>query len=379
MQYSENESADIDIKSKLRPDQVEKLDTFRSILEKTGLLQPGDSIGSDDRTLLRFLRARNFDLKKSQKMFRDCQAWRKDCYQGKSIDTIYDEMDPFNFEQRELVYKYWPMAHHRTDKVGRSLNIQALGSIDVPELKKAVSPEHHWRSVIVQCEALTREVIPACRKESGHQIEGAYCIVDLKGFSVGQFLQMKDLAQKCFQVSQDYYPETMSKLMIINAPLGFGTTWKVVKRWLAKETVAKINILGSDYQAALLDDIPAENLPTFFGGKCSCPEGCYFSGAGPWRKNRARDQNNDQQTSSNGQQQSQVSQEKEIPPIVPVQSPEQAAGTAPGTQTVLNDPETILNSQDGKPEPPKIARQETEFYEVPVADQQTLAAARPDQ
>jgi len=55
-------------------------------------------------------------------------------------------------------------------------------------------------------------------------LNGAYCIVDvrdfyvsvgfqlieresaqLKGFSMGQFSQMKDLAQRSFTVSQDYY------------------------------------------------------------------------------------------------------------------------------------------------------------------------------
>jgi hypothetical protein len=48
--------------------------------------------------------------------------------------------------------------------------------------------------------------------------------------------------------------------------------------------VEKINIIGSSYQAELLAQIPAENLPKDFGGKCDCPGGCRLSDLGPWQE-----------------------------------------------------------------------------------------------
>ncbi len=33
----------------------------------------------------------------------------------------------------------------------------------------------------------------------------------------------------------------------------------------------------------MLEYIDAENLPTIYGGKCSCPGGCPLSDAGPWQ------------------------------------------------------------------------------------------------
>lgn len=45
----------------------------------------------------------------------------------------------------------------------------------------------------------------------------------------------------------------------------------------------KIQVLGSNYQAQLLSQIPKENLPKIFGGDCDCEGGCLFSDAGPWQ------------------------------------------------------------------------------------------------
>jgi len=209
-------------------------------------------------------------------------------YRKENLWISCQEVDPFYFDKKEQIAQYWPMFFHKTDKSGRPINIQRLGNIDVESLYKVTDPDYHWSTVLVNCECLTREVLPACRKATGNEaISGAYCIVDLKGFSISQFGQMKELAQKSFAVSQDYYPETMGCLRVINAPSAFGVVWKVVKHWLAKETQQKIDILGSDYEAVLLKDISPENLPPFLnGGKCTC--GNCMNGAGPWLENRQR-------------------------------------------------------------------------------------------
>lgn len=82
-------------------------------------------------------------------------------------------------------------------------------------------------------------------------------------------------------------PSQMGKLFIINAPWGFSTAWSVIKSFLDEATAAKISILGSSYQKALLEQVFPESLPAFLGGSCECAEGCATSDAGPWKGEKA--------------------------------------------------------------------------------------------
>lgn len=76
----------------------------------------------------------------------------------------------------------------------------------------------------------------------------------------------------------------MGQLAIVNAPSTFTLIWSIIKPWLSKETVEKIDILGSNYQDVLLSLVDKENLPTILGGGCECEGGCEYSFAGPWKE-----------------------------------------------------------------------------------------------
>ncbi|GJE97186.1 Sec14-like phosphatidylinositol transfer family protein [Phanerochaete sordida] len=284
-------------------DQEATLKQFREELTKEGLLNENDCIGTDDATLLRFLRARQFNLKNAKVMWKNCYDWRKNA-EGVGIDELYRRIDPFDYPERNHVFQFWPLFFHKTDKKGRPLNIHHFGRINVAELYKGISPERFWQAFLVNADSLTREVLPATAVAAGKPIDGTFVIVDLKGFGTGQFWQMKSLARGAFQVSQDYFPETMAQLAIVNAPSSFTAIWSVMRPWLAKETAAKVSVLGANYQKALLELVDAENLPETLGGTCTCaectnitPDGgeggvaemgrCAFSSAGPWMVGRA--------------------------------------------------------------------------------------------
>ncbi|KAH7909020.1 CRAL-TRIO domain-containing protein [Hygrophoropsis aurantiaca] len=264
--------------------QAEILTTFREQVFGEGILHEGDSIGTDDTTLLRFLRARKFDINESKKMLKNCQHWRQ-TVGGVGLDQLYKDLDPYDYPERKEVFKSWSMYFH---KKGRPLNIQFFGGLNLPELYKHITPEKHWHAIVVNADSLIREVLPAASRAAGRPIGQGLVVVDLKGFGLSQFWQVKSLARDSFQISQDYYPETMGQLAIVNAPSSFTFIWGIVKPWLSKETVAKVDILGSDYQKVLLDLVDAENLPEVLGGKCRCEldGGCDLSGAGPWMEER---------------------------------------------------------------------------------------------
>jgi len=279
----------VDTSNELSPEHAQALQEFRKQLLDEGIIaKEGDTLGTQhDYVLLRFLRARKFNLKQSKAMIKNCIEWRKTVL-GVGIDEIYKRMDPYRYPERADVFKHWPMWYHKMDKLGRPLNIQSLGSIDMTALNKVITPERHWEAVVCTSESLVREVMPASSYATGHVVDSCLIIVDLKGFGLGKFWSMKTLIRDSFQISQDYFPETMGHLAVINAPYSFAVMWNVVRSWLAKETQEKIHILSSDYESALLELVDAENLPESLGGTCKCEDkgGCLDSNWGPWMEGR---------------------------------------------------------------------------------------------
>lgn len=94
------------------------------------------------------------------------------------------------------------------------------------------------------------------------------------------------LVQFGSKTANDYYPETLHKCFIVNAPFIFPALWAVIKPFLDEKTARKVTIRGSDYKDLLLEEIDADLLPAFLGGKCTCKEfgsECMMSDIGPWQ------------------------------------------------------------------------------------------------
>lgn len=138
------------------------------------------------------------------------------------------------------------------------------------------------QNLVCEYEKMADPRLPACSRKSGYLLETSCSILDLKGVGISKAMSVNGYLQAVSAVSQNYYPERLGKLYVINAPWGFSSVFSVVKRFLDPVTVNKIHILGSGYEKELLAQVPAENLPKEFGGQCACEGGCALSDAGPW-------------------------------------------------------------------------------------------------
>ncbi|PNP81535.1 hypothetical protein FNYG_05049 [Fusarium nygamai] len=254
----------------LTEDQIAKLHQFRMMLESEGCTDRLDTL-----TLLRFLRARKFDVEAAKAMFLDTEKWRK--------EVKLDETVPiWDYPEKAEIGKYYTQFYHKTDKDGRPIYIETLGGIDLTAMYKITSADRMLLNLAVEYERVADPRLPACSRKAGHLLETCCTIMDLKGVSITKVPQVYSYVRQASVISQNYYPERLGKLYMINAPWGFSTVWSVVKGWLDPVTVSKINILGSGYKSELLKQIPAENLPKQFGGECVCEGGCENSDAGPW-------------------------------------------------------------------------------------------------
>lgn len=139
-------------------------------------------------------------------------------------------------------------------------------------------------NLAVEYERLADPRLPACSRKAGCLLETCCTIMDFKGVGIMKAPSVFGYVKQVSAMSQNYYPERLGRLYLINTPWGFSGVWNVVKAWLDPVTVEKIHVLGSSYQSELLKHVPAENLPKEFGGTCSCPGGCELSDMGPWRE-----------------------------------------------------------------------------------------------
>lgn len=253
------------------PEQDAAVVQLRAELEKEGYTERLDT-----HTLLRFLRARKFDLTLSKQMFTDCERWRKEF----GVDDIVKN---FVYVEKPKVFEYYPQFYHKTDKDGRPVYIEQLGKIDLNAMYKITTAERMLQNLVLEYERLADPRLPACSRKTGQLIETCCTVMDLKGVGLTSINSVYTYIKSASAISQNYYPERLGKLYIINAPWGFSSVFKMIRGFLDPVTVEKIHILGSGYATELLEQIPKENLPKAFGGECECEGGCLLSDAGPWQ------------------------------------------------------------------------------------------------
>jgi CRAL/TRIO domain len=101
-----------------------------------------------------------------------------------------------------------------------------------------------------------------------HRFE-CFCVLDLDHLTTSQ-LSRRALAIIKDQAAIDSvcFPETMSKMLIVNAPTFFAATWRLIKGWLDPRTASKIEVISSRsaMEKRLLEFIDADKLPSDYGG-----------------------------------------------------------------------------------------------------------------
>jgi len=255
--------------------QLDILDKFRTKVREMGCNEPV----YDDTYLLRFLRARKFDFNQTLEMWTNFIKWRKE----KNVEEVCKIEIPEMNEAK----KYYPHLYFRTDKLGRPIYIERIGKVNFDKLTKILPLERAEQHFIQDYERLLNQIFPACSEAKGERVCNTCYIMDMKG-AASKMMSSKvwDLLKMVSKIGQDYYPEILGHMFIVNVPLFFYGIWNMIKCFVDEKTRKKIHIFGSNYKKELLQYIDENNLPDFLGGKATAADygENLTNEQGPWVK-----------------------------------------------------------------------------------------------
>lgn len=224
------------------------------------ILQPDH----DDYFLLSWLRARNFDLDKSEEMLRSSMLWREKV----QADRILQAWTP-----PDVLLKYFAGGICGYDRENCPIYIVPAALIDmkgfVLSAKKAdILLYDCYIHEMLRCEFKRQS------QKFGHLIDKVTLVIDLENFSMKHLLMpgMDVLLQMMGQTEANY-PETLKTCYVVNAPMIFPVIYKACKPFMSDDTKKKIVILGPNWKEKLQEEIDPGELPQHWGGTATDPDG----------------------------------------------------------------------------------------------------------
>ncbi|KAG0576008.1 hypothetical protein KC19_5G048100 [Ceratodon purpureus] len=201
------------------PSLAEEDARVQELRASLGQLNERDTRYATDACLVRYLRARNWNVKKAEKMLRDTLQWRA-TYKPEDIrwEDIAKEAETGKVFRVPIL-----------DKQGRSVLMMR------PAKQNTTSREGQIKQLVYSMENAISN-LPEGQEEM-------VWLVDFKNWSKNISIK---LAQESAYVLQRHYPERLGVGILLNPPHIFEAFWQIVKPFLDPRTAQKVKFVYSN-------------------------------------------------------------------------------------------------------------------------------------
>ncbi|KAL7849326.1 hypothetical protein SRHO_G00209490 [Serrasalmus rhombeus] len=200
-----------------------------------------------DHFLIKFLRARDFDVDLALKLLINYHKWRQEC------PEISANLQPSSVIGL-LKNNYHGVLQSRDDAGSRVL-IYRIGQWN---------PKEFTAYEVFRVSLITSELIV---QERETQRNGLKAIFDLQGWCFAHAFQINpSLAKKISCVLTDSFPLKVRGIHLINEPIFFRPVFAMIRPFLPDKIKQRIHFHGSSYTASLFEHFPKAIFPPEYGG-----------------------------------------------------------------------------------------------------------------
>eukprot|EP00026_Physarum_polycephalum_P008668 Phypoly_transcript_08762.p1 GENE.Phypoly_transcript_08762~~Phypoly_transcript_08762.p1 ORF type:complete len:322 (+),score=44.07 Phypoly_transcript_08762:247-1212(+) len=239
--------------SKLKEDQMEALEKMRLKASKYCTTDEAKE-WCNDMCLLRYLRARDYHVKKAKKLLKGTIEWR------------FQEMRPHDIkiEDIEPIARLGVVYTNGFDKKGRPIIYGRPYKEAKPS--KEITSDMKFRNLLYWLEQGFTNM------DQSKGVETFCLITDYKDYS-RKHMDMKT-NMNVMHALLNHAPERMGITFFLDPPFLFWMGWKMISPFLNEVTLAKVRFVYSEVKdgkrtvPAMLEYIDAEQLEAEFGGTC---------------------------------------------------------------------------------------------------------------
>ncbi|XP_041848578.1 alpha-tocopherol transfer protein [Melanotaenia boesemani] len=201
-----------------------------------------------DGFLIKFLRARDFDVALSLKLLLNYLQWRRECPE---ISSCLSPSSVLGL----LSTSYHGVLPQR-DHTGSRVLIYRIGQWN---------PKDWSAFQVFRVSLMTSEIISM---ETETQRRGLKAIFDLQGWCLGHAMQINpSLARKISSVLSDSFPLKVRGIHLVNEPMFFRPVFAMIRRFLPDKIKHRVHMHGSAFHHTLSDFFSPHVLPPEYGGE----------------------------------------------------------------------------------------------------------------